>query len=52
MAIETPQAGESGSKSSEMMGASSNASLEVTQQQRIHQLVHCEAANVATENMT
>jgi len=34
------------------MGASSNGSVEGTQQQRRHQLVHREAPNVATENMT
>jgi len=52
MATQTAQTGESGSESSEMMGASSNASREGTQQQCRHQLVHREAANVATENMT
>jgi len=35
-----------------MMGASSNASIEGTQQKHKHQLVHREAANVATNNMT
>jgi len=52
MATETPQAGESGSKSSETMGASSNVSLEGTQQKCRHQLVHREAANVATQIKT
>jgi len=52
MTTQTPQAGESGSKSSETTGASFNASLQDTQQQRRHQLVHREDANVATENMT
>jgi hypothetical protein len=35
-----------------MTGASRNAPLGETQQQRKHQLVHCEAAIVATEIMT
>jgi len=52
MTTQTPQTGESGSESSEMMGASFNASLQGTQQQCRHQVVHREAANVATENMT
>jgi len=52
MATQTPQTSESGSNSSEMTGASSNPLLEGTQQQRRHQLVHREAANVATENLT
>jgi len=52
MAAPAPQTGESRSESSETMGASSNASLEGTQQQCRHQIVHCEAAIVATENMT
>jgi len=52
MATQIPQTGESRSESSETTGASSNASLEGTQQQCRHQLVHCKAANVATENMT
>jgi len=52
MATQTPQRGESGSESSEMTGASSSVSLDGTQQQCRHQLVHREAANVATENTT
>jgi len=52
MATQTPQTGMSGSKSSETTGASFNASLEGTQQQRRHQAVHREAANVATQIMT
>jgi hypothetical protein len=35
-----------------MTVASSNVPLGKTQQQRRHQLVHCDAAIVATENMT
>ena len=52
MATQPPQTGESGSELSETTGAVSNASLEATQQQCRHRLVHYEAANVATENMT
>jgi len=52
MATQTPQTGESRSELSETTGTSSKASLEGPQQQRRHQLVHREAANVATQNMT
>ena len=52
MATQTPQTGESGSESSETTGASSHVSLRGTQQQRRHQLVYREAADVASENMT
>jgi len=52
MATQTPQTGESGSESSETMGASFNASLEGTQPQRRQRLVHRGAADVATESMT
>jgi len=52
MTTEIRQTGESGSELSETTGASFNASLESTQQQRRHQAVHLEAANVATQNMT
>jgi len=51
MTTQTPQTGESGSESSKTTGASFNASLQGTQQHG-YQLVDCEAANVATENMT
>jgi len=40
------------SKSSRMMGTSSNAPLGETQQHRRHQLVHRDAAIAATNNMT
>jgi hypothetical protein len=33
-------------------GASSNTAVIGTQQARRHQLVHCDAANAATKNMT
>jgi len=52
MATQIPQTGEGRSESSEMMGASSNASLERTLQQRRQRLVHYEAVYVATKNMT
>jgi len=52
MTTQTPQTGESESESSETTGAWFNASLQGTQQQRRHQLVHRKSANVATENMT
>jgi len=52
MATETAQHGESGSETSLSKGAWSNAALAGTQQQQRHQLVHCEAANTGTKNMT
>jgi len=52
MASQRPQTDKSGSESSETMGTLSNVSLEGTQQQRRHQWVRCEAANVANENRT
>jgi len=52
MAPITHQPGEGGSQSSRMTGASSNSPPAKTQQQRKHQLVHCDVANAATENMT
>jgi len=48
----TPAQGASGSESSRMTGASSIAPPTVTQPECRHQLVHCDAANAATENMT
>ena len=52
MATQIPQPGESESELSETTGASSNASLEGTLQQRRHLVVHRKASNVATKNMT
>jgi len=52
MATQTLQTGECGSESSRTMGVSYHASLQGTQQQCRHQLVHRKAADVATENMT
>jgi len=52
MATETPQDAETGSETRWLMGASSNAALAGTQQQGRHMLLHHEAANAATRNMT
>jgi len=52
MATEMPQHGESGSETSLSTDTSSISALTGTLQQRRHQLVHREAANLATENMT
>jgi len=52
MDTQTPQQGQSVSESSQTTDASSNVSLAVTLQQRRHQLVHCEAPNVAIINRT
>ena len=50
MAPHTPQPDVIQSESSRTTGASSNAPLAVTQQQRRHQLVHRDAAIAATEH--
>jgi len=47
-----PQPGPSGSKSSRLAGALSYTSLIGTQQERRHQLFHCDAVNAVTKNMT
>jgi len=52
MDTQPPQPGRSWSESSPLVGASSNMSLIGTQQERRHQLVHCNAANAVTKNMT
>ena len=52
MAPQTPQQGEGGTESSRMTGTSSNTPPAETQLQRRHHLVHRDAANAATENMT
>jgi len=52
MDTQSPQPGESGSKSSRMAGATSNMAIIGTQQERRHQLVHHDAANAATKHMT
>jgi len=51
MAPQTSQPDASGSESSRTTGASSVAPPAEAQQQRRHQLVHCDAANAATANM-
>jgi len=51
MAPQRLQPGMIQSESSRTTGASSNAPMAETQQQRRHQLVHCNAAIAATENM-
>jgi hypothetical protein len=52
MDTQPPQQGPSGSKSSRLPGTSSNTAVIGTQQERRHQLVHRDAANAATKNMT
>jgi len=52
MDTQPSQPGESGSDSSQLPGATSNALLIGTEQKRRHQLVHRDATNAATENMT
>jgi hypothetical protein len=52
MVTQPPQEGPSGSKSCQLVGASSNKSLIGTQQEYRHQLVHHDAASAATKNMT
>jgi hypothetical protein len=49
MDTQPPPAGESGSNTGRLAGATSNAELLVTQQERRHKLVHRDAANVATK---
>jgi len=51
MAPQPLQPGGIQSEPSRTTGASSNEPLAKTQQQRRHQLVHCDAAIAATENM-
>ena len=52
MAPQTPPQGEGGTESSRTMGASSNTPPAETQLQWSHHLVHHDAANAATENMS
>jgi len=47
-----PKAGDTRSKSSQFVGATSNMSIIGTQQERRHHLVHCDAADVATNHIT
>jgi len=52
MDTQLPQPGPSGSETSRLAGALTNTSLIGTQQERRHQLVHRDAADEATKNMT
>ena len=52
MATQAPQQGESGTESSGTRAISSDMPPAETQLQRRHHLVHCDAANAATENIT
>jgi hypothetical protein len=52
MDTQPPLAGESGSNTGRLAGATSNPELLDTQQQRRHKLVHRDAANVDTKHMT
>jgi hypothetical protein len=52
MVTQPHQEGPSGSKFCQLVGASSNKSLIGTQQEYRHQLVHHDATNAATKNMT
>jgi hypothetical protein len=52
MATQALQPGESRSKLSQSTGASSNTYLTGNQQQWRYQLVYCDTANAATDNMT
>jgi len=52
MDTQPPPAGESGSNTGRLAGATSNTELLGTQQERRHKLVHRNAANVATKHMS
>jgi len=52
MNTQPPHPGPSGSNSSWLAGTSSNVSRISTHQERRHQLIHSDAANAATENLT
>jgi len=52
MDTQPPPAGQSGSNTDRLAGATSNMELLGTQQERRHKLVHHDAANVATKHMT
>jgi len=52
MDTQPPQAGESGSNTGRLAGATSNMELLFTHQDLRHKLVHRDAANVATKHMT
>jgi len=52
MDTQPPPAGESGSNTGRLVGATSNTEILGTQQERRHKLVHRDAANLATKHMT
>jgi len=52
MDTQPPPAGESGSNTGRLAGATNNTELLGTQQERRHKLVHRNAANVATKHTT
>ena len=52
MATKTPQPAENGTEPGGSTGISPDTSLSGTQRECRHQLVHCNAANVATKNMS
>jgi hypothetical protein len=52
MHTKPPQPGQNGSKSCQLVGSSLNTSLIGAQPERRHRLVHRNAANAATRNMT
>jgi hypothetical protein len=52
MDTQPPPAGDSGSNTGRLAGATSNTELLGAQQERRHKLVHRDAANVATNHMT
>jgi len=52
MDTQPPPAGESGSNTGRLAGATSNTELLGTQKERRHKLVHRDAANVATKHLT
>ena len=52
MATQTPQRGENGTEPGGSTGITLNTSLSATQQECSHELVHRNAAIVATKNMT
>jgi len=52
MDTQPPPAGENGSNTGGLAGATSNMELLGTQQERRHKLVHRDAANLATKHMS
>jgi hypothetical protein len=52
MDTQPPPAGETRSNTGRLLGATSNTELLGTQQERRHNLVHRDAANIATKHIT